>query len=265
MWDESPPVIAGTYAQCNAARWPEAVKMKESAHIRAARNAFPAGLEQPEGSYRFSADALLLAAFTAAQALPENAALAELGIGCGVVSLAVLLEKPGWKSVGLERENVLADAAARNAEALGLEEAFTPFCGDVTNRDDLRRMREALVCSEGGQLSGPPMFDCVMANPPWRVEGDGRVPSSDLRRRALFGTAETFREFFSAADALLKSGGLLTAVAGADRTADLLAALPKRLHPEVLRFVFTKESAPAEFVLLMARKNGGGALRVEKV
>ena len=53
-------------------------------------------------------------------------------------------------------------------------------------------------------------------------------------------------------------------MAGAERTADLLAALPKRLHPEILRFVFTKENAPAEFVLLMARKNGKGALRVEK-
>ena len=237
--------------------------MKDSADIRAAREAFPAGLEQPEGSYRFSADALLLARFTAEQALPEQAVLAELGAGCGVVSLAVLLEKPGWKSVGLEREAVLAEAAARNASSLGLDESFTPLCGDVNSREHLRLMREALAFGEN--LSGPPMFDCVMSNPPWRVEGDGRVPPSDLRRRALFGTAETFREFFNAADALLKSGGLLTVVAGADRTADLLAALPKRLHPEILRFVFTKENAPAEFVLLMARKNGRGALRVEKV
>lgn len=236
--------------------------MKDSADIRAAREAFPAGLEQPEGSFRFSADALLLARFTAEQALPEQAVLAELGTGCGVVSLAVLLEKPGWKSVGLEREAVLAEAAKRNAAALGLEENFTPLCGDVNSREHLRLMREALASGEN--LSGPPMFDCVMSNPPWRVEGDGRVPPSDLRRRALFGTPETFREFFNAADALLKSGGLLTVVAGADRTADLLAALPKRLHPEILRFVFTKENAPAEFVLLMARKNGRGVLKIEK-
>ena len=53
-------------------------------------------------------------------------------------------------------------------------------------------------------------------------------------------------------------------MAGAERSADMLAALPKRLHPEILRFVFTKENAPAEFVLLMAKKNGRGTLRVEK-
>jgi len=241
--------------------------MKDAVDARSARDVFPAGLEQPEGSFRFSADALLLAKFTAGQALPENAVLAELGTGCGVVSLAVLLEKPDWRSVGLEREAVLAEAADRNAAALGLRKAFFPLCGDVARRDDLRRMREALSSGEAEaseNLSGPPMFDCVMANPPWRVEGDGRTPPSDLRRRALFGTPETLREFFASADALLKNGGLLTAVAGADRTADLLAALPKRLHPELMRFVFTKEGAPAEFVLLMARKNGRGALRVEK-
>lgn len=240
--------------------------MKDAVDARSARDVFPAGVEQPEGSFRFSADALLLANFTAGQALPKNAVLAELGTGCGVVSLAVLLEKPDWRSVGLEREAVLAEAAERNAAALGLSEAFLPLCGDVASRDDLRRMREALLgrTEASGNLSGPPLFDCVMSNPPWRVEGDGRTPPSDLRRRALFGTPETFREFFASADALLKNGGLLTAVAGAERTADLLAALPRRLHPEVLRFVFTKDGAPAEFVLLMARKNGRGALRVEK-
>ena len=238
--------------------------MTQSASILAAREVFPAGLEQPEGSFRFSADALLLAKFTAEQALPERATLAELGTGCGVVSLAVLLEKPEWQAVGLEREAVLAEAAASNAKTLGLSHAFTPLSGDVTNREDLRKMREALVASEDGQLSGPPMFDCVMSNPPWRMESDGRVPPSELRRRALFGTPDTFREFFKAADALLKNNGLLTVVAGADRTADLLAALPHRLHPELLKFVFTKENAPAEFVLLMARKNGRGTLRVEK-
>jgi len=242
--------------------------MKVSAQIRAARDAFPAGLEQPEGSFRFSADALLLARFTAEQALPQGAALAELGAGCGVVSLAVLLDKPYWKSVGLERESALVEASVRNAAGLGLNEAFTPLCGDVTSRDALRHMREALgggVAEASGALSGPPLFDTVMTNPPWRVEGAGRLPPSDMRSRALFGTAETFREFFNAADALLKSGGLLTVVAGAERTADLLTVLPKRLHPELLRFVFTRENAPAEFVLLLARKNGRGTLRVESV
>ena len=73
--------------------------MKDAVDARSARDVFPAGLEQPEGSFRFSADALLLAKFTAGQALPENAVLAELGTGCGVVSLAVLLEKYTYNQI----------------------------------------------------------------------------------------------------------------------------------------------------------------------
>ena len=41
-------------------------------------------------------------------------------------------------------------------------------------------------------------------------------------------------------------------------------SLPPRLHAERLQFVFTREDAPAAFVLLGARKNGRAALRVEK-
>ena len=91
------------------------------------------------------------------------------------------------------------------------------------------------------------------------------MPESAMRRKALFGTEHTFPSFFSAADALLKNGGVLAAVCGAERTADLLAALPSRLHPEKLRFVFTRRGSPATFVLLMARKNGRGQLRVDKL
>ena len=86
-----------------------------------------------------------------------------------------------------------------------------------------------------------------------------------MRRTALFGTAETFPSFFGAADALLKNGGRFAAVSGAERTADMLAALPARLHPERLRFVFTRRDAPAVFVLLEARKNGRAALRVDRL
>jgi len=244
----------------------------DSSSIKAARAAFPSGLEQPEGSFRFSQDALLLAGFAAEHASFDDISVAELGTGCGVVSLALLLPRLSCRAVGLERESVLTEAAGHNAELLGLADSFTALTGDVASREDLRRMREVLrekLCQKrknGVEQDAEvlPLFDLVVTNPPWRTEGSGRVPPSDMRRRALFGDEETFPSFFRAADALLKNGGILAAVSGADRTAELIDALPSRMHPEVLRFVFTKEEAPAEFVLLLARKNGRGALRVEK-
>lgn len=226
--------------------------------------AFPSGLEQPEGSFRFSGDALLLADFAAECALPEQAFFADLGTGCGVVALAALRRKPLWRGVGLEIQPSLAAAACRNAARLGMEERFCVVEGDVADEADVRGLRSLLAPETDGNGAALPLFDAVFCNPPWRREGTGRVPPSAMRRTALFGTARTFPDFFSAADALLKHAGLLVVVSGAERTADLLAALPERLRPECMRFVFTRREAPATFVLLAARKNGRGALRVER-
>lgn len=225
---------------------------------------FPAGLEQPEGSFRFSNDALLLADFSVSLALPENAFFADFGTGCGVVALAALRKRPHWHGVGLEVQPELAAAAGRNAARLGLAGRFCVLEGDVASSSSLREARSALAGQSGAASGSLPLFDAVFCNPPWRREGAGRVPASPLRRRALFGTEHTFSAFFSAADAVLTSGGCLAAVSGAERTAELLAALPARLHPEKLRFVFTRREAPATFVLLMARKNGRSCLCVER-
>ena len=225
---------------------------------------FPAGLEQPEGSFRFSGDALLLAEFAAEMPLPKNACFADLGTGCGVVALAVLQRQPLWRGVGLEIQPELADAAGRNAGRLGLHERFRVLKGDVGTLSSLRDMRAVLAGREGRAENELPLFDAVFCNPPWRRLGAGRVPPSPMRREALFGTERTFPAFFFAADSMLKNGGRLIVVSGAERTTDLLAALPRRMHPEQLRFVFTRRDAPAEFVLLMARKNGRADLRVDR-
>lgn len=236
--------------------------MERDGRIMEARRRFPAGLVQPEGSYRFSADALLLAEFAAEQGGGAEASFADIGSGCGAVALALLLKEEGRLGVGLELLLPSAAAAEENAALLGLEGRFRMERGDAGDTACLRAMRRALA----DMLGNPeclPLFDAVVCNPPWRLAGAGRIPPSDARRTALFGDGETFGIFFRAADAVLRQGGALYAVAGAERTADLLAALPQRMRPELLRLVFTKKDSPAEFVLLKAVKNGRKMLRVE--
>jgi len=246
----------------------------ENSNVMRARAAFPSGLEQPEGSYRFGSDALLLARFTAIQPLPENAAVADLGTGCGAAALALLLEKKDFFAAGVEIQPELAHAAHGNAAALGLEERLLVLEGDICCRKTLLDARRSLAAAPGrahtpngkdAPLSGEPLFDAVMCNPPWRLTGTGKGSPSAMREKALAGTEATLHDFFSAADALLKHRGLLTAVCTAHRLPDMLAALPPRLHPEHLRLVFTKADAPASTVLLMARKNGHAALTVDKL
>ncbi len=222
---------------------------------------FPAGLEQPQGSFRFSLDALILGEY-AADCCGETASLCDLGSGCGIVAFAALRKRPSWTAVGVEKELLLAEAAQRNAVRLGLAGRYASVCGDVCDQAALREARARLQgmwtdCGEN------PLFDIVACNPPWRRDGAGRTPPSDLRRRALFGEGETFSYFFSAADKLLKNRGLLAVLTGAERTADLLASLPQRLHPEVLRFYCRGQAARR--VIMLARKNGRADLSVESV
>lgn len=222
---------------------------------QASRRSFPAGLEQPEGSFRFSADALLLAAF-AARSSPSHVTkqFVDLGTGCGVVGLAYLLLTGNTPSgYGIDCDETLTASAARNAEVLGLSKSFTSFRADLNDTATLRTLR-----NKRGAV------DLAMANPPWRLLGSGRLPARSARRRALFGDAGTFPLFAEAASILLRQGGRFVGIAGAQRAGDLLAALTSaRLRPSLLRFVHKKKDSPATFALVEARKAVRAVLTVE--
>lgn len=95
----------------------------------AARAHFPRGLHQPAGSFRFSADALLLASFAGGASARS---FADLGTGCGVVGLALLLRYPRLSGMGIEQDATLVDAARTNAQRLGLSARFTTHHADLT-------------------------------------------------------------------------------------------------------------------------------------
>lgn len=231
-----------------------------AASASTARARFPRGLVQPENGFRFSRDALLLAAFAAELPLAPQARVADLGTGCGVAGLGLLLRRPDLRVIGVERDAAMAGAASRNAAGLDLAEHFIVVEGDLAGEDTRNAVRRAAT---GDAASPPPLFDAAMCNPPWRREGSGRTPPSPSRRAALFGDETTFPLFFGAADTLLKAGGMLALVCGADRLNDALAALPRRLRPVRLRFVHARREAAATFFLLEARKGSRAALRVE--
>lgn len=149
--------------------------------VDAARAAFPSGLEQPPGAYRFGADALLLGAW-AARCLGESApvpAVAELGSGCGAALFALLLHPAlAWQphhALGLDSEEALCAAAGRNAARLGL--ATCHFVrGDAGDAAVLRQC-------------GRHAFGAVLANPPYDLPG--RRAAQPLRARALRGGASS--------------------------------------------------------------------------
>lgn len=176
--------------------------------IARARAYFPRGLIQPGKSFRFSLDALLLAAY-AARLRPDWRLLADLGCGAGPVAFGALLLAGGLASrraLGLELQAELLEAARLNSTRLGFDGVFQAERADF------------LYYAPGPAVG---TFDLITANPPYRLPGEGRLPPSALRRAALFGGTETLAAFVRAGCALLEPGGVFCLVLPFRRLSEL--------------------------------------------
>lgn len=218
--------------------------------VATARQAFPRGLLQPEGGFRFGADALLLAAFAAP--LAGNRVL-DLGTGCGPAALALLLARddPDTLVTGLDKDPAMVAAAAENAGRLGLTDRCIPLEGDVRAiRDDPRLPPEA--------------FDLVLANPPFRHPGSGRRPEAPGRDAARFELDGGLAAFAAAATYALRNKGQLACVHLAERLTHIITALTSaKLEIKRILPVAARLGEPARQVLVLARKNGRPGLRLE--
>ena len=196
--------------------------------ITTARALFPRGLHQPQDSYRFGADALLLAAFAAESlaSLPGTAPrkVAELGSGCGAALLGLCLylssgtaempehchqadalprqcpgtqpsEAPSAAAGGQPTGEGRGGHNAPHLHALGLEQD-TALCAAATANarllglEDVCRFRQGdLADTHFLRDCGENAFHLVLANPPYALTGSGRPSASARRDAALRGPA----------------------------------------------------------------------------
>ena len=223
--------------------------------VAAARANFPRCLEQPPGSYRFGADALLLAAFAGVclPPSPRHWQVAELGSGCGAALLALGLHCQDLTGYGLEREPELHAAAGRNAARLGLAERLHFHCIDLAAINSLPLPENS--------------WDLVLANPPYRSAGQGRPSPKPLRERALGSSpdeADALPMFCAAAARLLRHHGRFCCIFAAEALPRLCAALEaagfgvRRILP-----LSPYTHAPATRILTESRKNAASELRLE--
>lgn len=234
--------------------------------VEAARAAFPSGLEQPPGAYRFGMDALLLGAW-AARCLGEKAALpavAELGSGCGAALFALLLHpaltRPPSQALGMDDKEELCFAARLNAERLGLTSCRF-VRGDVGDPAFLRH------CGQGS-------FGAVLANPPFDLPG--RTAAQPLREQALRSAARLGGQgprtkdapaaldlFCRAASRLLPHHGRFYVIFPAGDISHLSSALSAaRLGLRRLLPVHPDRQSPAIRLLAEARRDAAADCRL---
>lgn len=220
--------------------------MTADAAAKGARDYFPRGLDQPSAGYRFSLDSLLLASF----ARGSGPRVLDIGCGCGVIGLAMLLDDPGLEVTGLDAEPEMIACAGSNTEKLGFDANFTAILGDVR---EVRKNRPF----------EPETFDAAVCNPPYRDPETGRTPQGG-RLAARFEERAEIDDFVRAAAFGLKNKGRFFAVFLPQRLAALFAAMSKAgLEPKRLRPVYGKAGEPAKIILVEARKNGGPGLIME--
>ncbi len=200
---------------------------------------------QPGRGYRFSIDAVLLAHFCRPA---KGETVADLGAGCGVVSLILAYRHPGATFVAVEAQEELARCCADNVRANGFAGRFRVVTGDV------RRIRD-LVAAESCHW--------VVCNPPYGRPGRGRLSPDPERRVARHEGDASIADFAGAAATVLRNRGRAAFVFPAARLPGLLAAMRHhRLEPKVLRLVHGYPGAEASLALVAGVKNGGEELRV---
>ena len=201
---------------------------------------------QHRNGYRFSIDAALLAAFVE---MRPGARVVDLGCGCGIIALLLAYRFPASRVVGVEVQPALAALARDNAVRNGMGERMTVL------EKDLRRVQRRHC---GGEV------DSVVANPPFRPAGSGRVNPDAERACARHEILGTMTDFAAAGRRLLNPGGRFAAVYPALRCADLVCTLRQAgLEPKRMRWVHSYSGSGARLVMVQAVKGAGSALAVD--
>lgn len=201
---------------------------------------------QEKDGYRFSLDAILLAAFVR---LRSGERVMDLGTGIGIIPL--ILGKRGEDAdeiVGVEIQEKLAELAKTNVCNNGLEGLIHIYQGDIKGIDD---------------LFSSSSFDVVVTNPPYYRVASGRVNPSYQKAIARHEVMCTIDDLLQAASYLLKDGGRIFIIFPAHRAVTLFDSLRSAmLEPKTLRWVHSRANEEAKFILTEAYKGGGEGVEV---
>ncbi len=192
--------------------------------------------------FPLSTDSMVLADFVR---LPKNAAVLDLGSGCGTLGLLLCAGHPGCTVTGIELEAAAHAAALENIARNGLGARLSSICAD------LRTMPFE-----------PGRFQVCVSNPPYFSGGavHSRNPSARSENTC------TPRDLFAAASKALHWGGDFILVHKPERLAELcFEAASAGLEPKRLRLVRHRPESPISLILLSCRRGGKPGLLIDEL
>jgi len=194
-------------------------------------------LIQPTEGYRFSIDAVLLSQF--ATVCSGDMAI-DLGTGCGVIPLILLLTKPVGHVFGLDIQKALVNQAARNARLNGFEKRMHIVRGDFRHLPFI-----------------PGSANLVICNPPYRKINSGRINPDPQKAIARHEILASLDDLLRAASALLTKKGRFALVYPAVRLPEVLVQMQHyNLEPKRVRIHYPDLESNAKLALIEATYGG---------
>ncbi|MBN2418466.1 MAG: tRNA1(Val) (adenine(37)-N6)-methyltransferase [Deltaproteobacteria bacterium] len=195
---------------------------------------------QSKTGYRFSVDALLLSDFVT---IKKYETVVDLGTGCGVIPMSLLVSRPLKHVYCIEIQPELAFQAMRNAKLNNLEKKMSVILGDFRHMPLPASSANVVVC-----------------NPPYRKKENGRINPDKQRAIARHEIHASLDDIIKASKYLLSTKGRLSLIYPAERLADLIDKLRQAgFEPKKLRVIYPDMGSNAKLVLMEAwlgAKNG---------
>ena len=200
-------------------------------------------LIQSKDGYRFSIDAILLAEFVT---IRQGDVVVDLGTGCGVIPLILLLTKLVGYAFGLEIQEELAGQAARNVLLNGFDDKMRVVLGDIKNPPIAKESADVVIC-----------------NPPYRQVKSGRINPDPRRAIARHEIMVSIDNILRAARSVLRKKGRLALIYSSVRLADILARMRRfNLEPKKIQIIYPDLNSGAKLVLVEAILGGRPGLKI---
>lgn len=200
-------------------------------------------LIQSRDGYRFSIDAVLLSEFVTIR--PEDVVV-DIGTGCGVILLILLLTKPAGYVFGLEIQKALASQARRNAVLNGFGDKMGIILGDIKNPPMAKKIADVVIC-----------------NPPYRKAESGRINPDQRKAIARHEILASIDDILRAAGNLLRKKGRLAMIYPSVRLVDILLRMRRfDLEPKKVRINYPGLQSGAKLALIEAVLGGKPGLEI---
>lgn len=170
----------------------------------------------------------------------------DLGTGCGIIPLILLLTRPVDHAVGLEIQEGLASQAVRNVLLNGLDQRMDVVMGDIRYPPMARASADVVIC-----------------NPPYRKIRSGRINPDPRRAIARHELLASIDDILSAAGYLLKKKGRVALIYPAVQLADILVRLRQfNLEPKRIQLNYPGLDSAAKLALIEATQRGRPGVEV---